>query len=52
MRDFNTVKKELTEHLMLSGEGADGTRWYYEGTIDLLWEFLELIYNRKFREDK
>ena len=43
MRDFNTVKEDLIRHLKLSCQKADGEILWYEGTIELLVEFLELL---------
>ena len=43
MRDFNTVVNDLVKHLQLSVQRYDGEIWWYEGTLDVLVEFLELI---------
>ena len=39
MRDFNTVCSELEKHLRLCGE-IDGKIYWYEGTIELLFELM------------
>lgn len=43
MRDFNTVKADLIRHLNLSCQKTDGEILWYEGTLELLVEFLTLI---------
>lgn len=43
MRDFNTVKSELIRKLGLSFQKTDGEIWWYEGTLDVLVEFLSII---------
>ena len=42
MRDFNTVKADLIRHLNLSCQKTDGEILWYEGTIDVLVEFLSI----------
>lgn len=44
MRDFNTVKNDLTKHLQLSFESDDGTQYWYEGTLEVLWEFIKIAF--------
>ena len=43
MRDFNTVKPDLIRHLKLSCQKTDGEILWYEGTLEVLAEFLELL---------
>ena len=43
MRDFNTVKSDLIRKLSLSCQKTDGEILWYEGTLDVLVEFLELL---------
>ena len=43
MRDFNTVKAELIRHLNLSYQKTDGEILWYDGTIELLVEFLSIL---------
>ena len=43
MRDFNTVVDDLIRHLRLSCQRQDGEIWWYEGTLDVLVEFLAII---------
>lgn len=40
MRDFNTVKSDLIRHLNLSCQKADGEILWYDGTLEVLIEFL------------
>ena len=42
-RDFNTVKSDLIRHLSLSCQKTDGEIWWYEGTLEVLVEFLSLL---------
>ena len=49
MRDFNTVNDELIRKLSLSFQRRDGEIWWYEGTIDVLVEFLSIL-NQKAEE--
>ena len=44
MRDFNTVKNDLAKHLQLSFESDDDTRYWYEGTLEVLWEFMKIAF--------
>ena len=39
MRDFNQVCSELRKNLLLCGE-ANGTVYWYKGTLDLVFELL------------
>lgn len=43
MRDFNTVNADLIRHLRLSCQRSDGEILWYEGTLELLVEFLSII---------
>lgn len=43
MRDFNTVKAELIRHLNLSCQKTDGEILWYDGTLELLVEFLSIL---------
>jgi len=43
MRDFNTVKAELIRKLDLSCQKTNGEILWYEGTIDVLVEFLSIL---------
>lgn len=43
MRDFNTVKSDLIRKLSLSCQKTDGEILWYDGTLDVLVEFLELL---------
>lgn len=48
-RDFNTVKSDLIRHLYMSCQRTDGEIWWYEGTLEVLVEFL-FILNQKAEE--
>lgn len=43
MRDFNTVKADLIRHLNLSCQKTDGEILWYDGTLELLVEFLSIL---------
>lgn len=43
MRDFNTVKSDLILHLSLSFQKTDGEILWYEGTLNVLSEFLSML---------
>lgn len=43
MRDFNTVKADLIRHLNLSCQKTDGEILWYNGTLELLVEFLSIL---------
>ena len=43
MRDFNSVRSDLINHLKLSGE-MDGKIYWYDGTVELLFEILGFLY--------
>ena len=43
MGDFNTVKADLIRHLILSCQKTDGEILWYEGTLDVLVEFLYIL---------
>lgn len=43
MREFNTVKSDLIRHLSLTCEKADGEILWYEGTLEVLAEFLFIL---------
>ena len=43
MRDFNTVKSDLIRHLRLSCQKTNGEILWYEGTLDVLAEFLSML---------
>lgn len=51
MRDFNTVKFELIRKLALSFQRRDGEIWWYEGTLDVLVEFLSILRQKAEREE-
>ena len=51
MRDFNTVKSDLIRKLSLSCQKTDGEILWYEGTLDVLIEFLSIL-NQKTEEVK
>lgn len=40
MRDFNIVKADLIQHLQFSTKANNGEIYWYEGTVQLLWEML------------
>ena len=42
-RDFNTVKSDLIRHLYMSCQKTDGEILWYEGTLEVLVEFLSLL---------
>ena len=42
-RDFNTVKSDLISRLALSFQKTDGEILWYEGTLDVLIEFLSIL---------
>ena len=44
MRDFNTVKSDLVKHLQLTFEADDGSRYWYDGTLETLWEFMKIAF--------
>ena len=44
MRDFNTVKSDLIRKLSLSCQKTDGEILWYEGTLDVLIEFLSMFF--------
>lgn len=46
MRDFNTVKEDLIRHLRLSCQKTDGEILWYEGTLEILMEFLSVLKNK------
>lgn len=48
-RDFNTVKSDLIRHLCMSCQRTDGEIWWYEGTLEVLVEFLSIL-NQKAEE--
>lgn len=48
-RDFNTVKSDLIRHLNLSCQKTDGEILWYEGTLEVLVEFLSIL-NQKAEE--
>ena len=48
-RDFNTVKSDLMRHLFLSCQKTDGEILWYDGTIEVLVEFLSIL-NQKAEE--
>ena len=50
MRDFNAVKADLIRHLYLSCQRADGEIWWYEGTLEVLVEFLSILHQKAEEE--
>lgn len=46
MRDFNTVKSDLIRKLSLSCQKTDGEILWYEGTLDVLVEFLSILHQK------
>lgn len=42
-RDFNTVKSDLIRHLSMSCQKTDGEILWYEGTLEVLVEFLSIL---------
>ena len=42
-RDFNTVKSDLIRNLYMSCQKTDGEILWYEGTLEVLVEFLSLL---------
>ena len=50
-RDFNTIKNDLINHLKLSFQHDDGTIYWYEGTLDVIQEFLNYVYFH-YKEDE
>lgn len=47
MRNFNTVKADLSRHLKLSCQKTDGEILWYEGTLDVLAEFLSILHQKE-----
>lgn len=45
-RDFNTVTSDLIRHLRLSCQRTDGEIWWYEGTLEVLVEFLSILHQK------
>ena len=45
-RDFNTVTSDLIRHLRLSCQRTDGEILWYEGTIEVLVEFLSILHQK------
>lgn len=43
MRAFNVVKNDLIRHLKLTVEKTDGEILWYEGTLEVLAEFLLIL---------
>lgn len=43
MRDFNLVKADLIQHLKFSTQADNGTIYWYEGTVSLLWELMAFL---------
>lgn len=48
-RDFNTVNSDLIRHLKMSCQKTDGEILWYEGTLEVLVEFLSIL-NQKAEE--
>lgn len=46
MRDFNTVMSDLILKLSLSCQKTDGEILWYEGTLDVLVEFLSILHQK------
>lgn len=47
MRDFNTVKADLIRNLSFSYQKTDGEIMWYEGTLELLVEFLAILHQKE-----
>lgn len=45
-RDFNTVTSDLIRHLKMSCQKTDGEILWYEGTIEVLVEFLSILHQK------
>ena len=45
-RDFNTVTSDLVRHLNLSCQKTDGEILWYEGTLEVLVEFLSILHQK------
>ena len=52
MRDFNTVKSDLIRNLSLSFQKIGGEIMWYEGTLDLLVEFLSILRQKGEEEEQ
>ena len=46
MRDFTTVKYDLIRKLRLCCQKTDGEILWYEGTLDVLIEFLSILHQK------
>lgn len=46
MRDFNTVVSDLILKLSLSCQKTNGEILWYEGTLDVLVEFLSILHQK------
>ena len=44
MSDFNSAKQNLVRHLQLTCQSDDGTIYWYEGTLESLWEFMKFAF--------
>ena len=45
-RDFNTVTSDLIRHLYMSCQRTDGEIWWYDGTLEVLVEFLSILHQK------
>ena len=51
MRDFNTVRHELINHLRLSWQGEDGVIRWYSRTPELLMEIMGFLFDERKPEN-
>lgn len=50
MKDFNTVKSNLVKHLQLTFQSDNGQIYWYEGTLEALWDFMKCAFFNQQKE--